>query len=69
MQLTVEPIHRSCIIGRKGDRINKIRKSYNVTINLPGKDDHVSKDVSIVGTKENVEAAANEITNIISDVV
>lgn len=67
-QLNVDPEYHPQIIGRKGEVINKIRNDHNVTISLPKKEDP-DNIISITGAQPDVEAAKEDILNIVQRLV
>lgn len=56
----------SLVVGKGGATINKLVESYNVVINIDGKDTSATS-VEVVGMADNVDAAYQEIDKILYD--
>ena len=68
--MTVDPRYHPNIIGKKGARINKIRESHDVRIQLPERDGSSAADeITIVGYEHQVKAAEAEILKIVQELV
>ena len=68
--MSVDPRYHPNIIGRKGAKINKIRESHDVRIQLPERDGSSAVDeIAIVGYEHQVKAAEADILKIVHELV
>ena len=70
MTITVDPKYHPNIIGKKGAKINKIRESHDVRIQLPERDgSSVADEITIMGYEHQVKAAEADIMKIVQELV
>ncbi|VVC29729.1 K Homology domain,K homology domain-like, alpha/beta,K Homology domain, type 1 [Cinara cedri] len=66
IEMTIDPELHSMIIGKKGETVDKMRAKYDVKIKIPQKWEIINPDsVKIVGYRQNVENAKNEILKMV----
>jgi len=74
IEIKAKPQHHKFLIGRQGINIQKIRNETGARIIFPGADDEDRESIMIIGTKESVakakedlEARIKELDNIVED--
>lgn len=67
--MKVDPKYHPNIIGKKGARINKIRESHDVRIQLPERDGATPDEIVIMGYEHQVKAAQDDILGIVQELV
>lgn len=65
--LVAKPQHHKFLIGKSGANIRKIRDSTGARIVFPGSADPNQDTITIIGKKENVISAKQQLTDIIKD--
>ncbi|XP_061189597.1 vigilin-like [Saccostrea echinata] len=63
----VDSQYHSKIIGRRGDRVKKIREDHDVIIQFPREQDEDQNSITITGYEKDVEAAKETILNIVRE--
>lgn len=61
--------YHSKIIGRKGERVKKIREDHDVIIMFPRENEPEQNIITITGYEKNAEAAKETILNIVREYV
>lgn len=69
MTISVDPKYHPNIIGKKGAKINKIRESHGVRIQLPERDGATADEIVIMGYEHQVKAAEADILKIVQELV
>lgn len=67
-EVRANPKHHRFLIGKKGASIKKIRDSTGARIIFPSNDDKDKEIITIIGKKENVETAREQLEAIIREV-
>ena len=68
--MSVEPRYHPNIIGKKGAKINKIRETHDVRIQLPERDGSGAADeITVMGYEHQVKAAEADILKIVHELV
>lgn len=67
-EVRANPKHHRFLIGKKGASIKKIRDSTGARIIFPSTDDQDKEVITIIGKKENVETARQQLEAIIREV-
>jgi polyribonucleotide nucleotidyltransferase len=67
-EVRANPKHHRFLIGKKGASIKKIRDSTGARIIFPASDDKDKEVITIIGKKENVETARQQLEAIIREV-
>lgn len=67
-EVRANPRHHRFLIGKKGASIKKIRDSTGARIIFPTNDDKDKEVITIIGKKENVETAKQQLEAIIQEV-
>lgn len=67
-EVRANPKHHRFLIGKKGASIKKIRDSTGARIIFPSNDDKDKEVITIIGKKENVETARQQLEAIIREV-
>ena len=67
--VSVDPKYHPNIIGKKGAKINKIRESHDVRIQLPERDGSAADEIIIMGYEHQVKAAEADILKIVQELV
>lgn len=67
--MSVDPKYHPNIIGKKGVKINKIRESHDVRIQLPERDGSAADEITIMGYEHQVKAAEADILKIVQELV
>ncbi|XP_021963131.1 vigilin isoform X2 [Folsomia candida] len=65
--LIAKPQHHKFLIGKSGANIKKIRESTNARIVFPGSSEGNQEAITIIGKKENVANAKQQLMDIIKD--
>lgn len=65
--LVAKPQHHKFLIGKKGANIIKIREATNARIVFPSSTDSNQDTITIIGKKENVISAKQQLMDIIKD--
>ena len=68
--MKVDPKYHPNIIGKKGAKINKIRESHDVRIQLPEREGSTNADeITIMGYEHQAKAAEADILKIVQELV
>lgn len=67
--MAVDSQYHPKIIGRKGERVKKIREEHDVIIQFPRENDAEQNSITITGYEKNAEAAKDTILNIVREYV
>ncbi|XP_037944630.1 vigilin-like [Teleopsis dalmanni] len=67
LEIDVDQMYHSKLIGRRGATINKLRADHDVNISLPKRDDENQRIITITGYQANAEAARDAIMEIVGD--
>ena len=68
--MSVDPRYHPNIIGKKGAKINKIRETHDVRIQLPERDGSgAAEEITIIGYEHQVKAAEADILKIVHELV
>jgi predicted PilT family ATPase len=65
--MSVNPKYHPNIIGKKGAKINKIRESHDVRIQLPERDGSAMDEITIMGYEHQVKGAEADILKIVQE--
>ena len=68
-EVTAKPEHHRFLIGRGGVNIRKVREKTGVRIVFPTRQDENQELITIIGKKEAVEEAKDELLSKISQLV
>ncbi|GIX67510.1 vigilin [Caerostris darwini] len=66
-EITASPEKHKFLIGKNGANIKKIRDKTHARIVFPNENDDDKSTITIIGRKEEVEAAKNELESLIED--
>ena len=64
----MDPQYHPKIIGRKGERVKKIREEHDVIIQFP-RENESEQNITIIGYEKAAEAAKETILNIVREYV
>ncbi|XP_055610576.1 vigilin isoform X2 [Uranotaenia lowii] len=67
-EVRANPMHHKFLIGKNGASIKKIRDSTGARIVFPGVNDEDNEVITIIGKKEGVEDAKNQLLAIIKNI-
>lgn len=67
LTVAVDSQYHPKIIGRKGERVKKIREEHDVIIQFPRENDAEQNSITITGYEKNAEAAKETILNIVRE--
>jgi len=67
-EVKAKPQHHKFLIGKNGASIRKIRDATGARIIFPGNDDTDKETITIIGKKDDVEAARQQLEVIIKDI-
>ena len=68
-EIRAKPQHHRFLIGRGGANIRKVRENTGARIVFPTPNDDDKELITIIGKKEGVEAAKQELLKAIKDLV
>ena len=69
LEIRAKPQHHRFLIGRGGSNIRKVRENTGARIVFPTPSDEDKELITIIGKKEGVEAAKQELMKAIKDLV
>ena len=69
LEIRAKPQHHRFLIGRGGSNIRKVREHTGARIVFPTPSDEDKELITIIGKKEGVEAAKQELLKSIKDLV